>query len=120
LQYLLRLALQVIDATTYAAWGVDYLKEDSCNAAQDHPTAFHEYAAMRDALNGTGRSFLFSLCGWESWYAPVGEALGNSWRMGPDDTNWAGVLQDIDDEAPLWPYAGPGGWNVGSPVANPD
>ena len=45
--------------------------------AGDHPTGFAEYAAMRDALNATGRPMFFSLCGWNAWYAPVGAALGN-------------------------------------------
>ena len=27
------------DARTYAAWGVDYVKEDSCHASDDHGTA---------------------------------------------------------------------------------
>ena len=30
------------------------------------------------------------------WYAPVGASLGNSWRIGPDDNNWEGVLKNID------------------------
>ena len=38
-------------------------------------------------------------------------ALGNSCRIGPDDSNWPGVLVDIDAMAPLYPYAGPGGFN---------
>lgn len=100
-----------IDAKTYAQWGVDYLKEDSCNATGDHETAFAEYGRMRDALNSTGRKVLFSLCGWSSWYAPVGASLGNSWRIGPDDTNWDGVLKNIDIMNGLQKYAGPGGWN---------
>ncbi|CAJ1371411.1 unnamed protein product [Effrenium voratum] len=100
-----------IDAQTYAAWGVDYLKEDSCNASTDHETAFAEYGRMRDALNASGRPVLFSLCGWNSWYAPVGRQLGNSWRIGPDDTNWPGILQNIDAMSGLERYAGPGGWN---------
>ena len=109
---------EVDDAKTYAEWGVDYLKEDSCNAPGDHDTAFKQYGKMRDALNATGRPVLFSLCGWNTWYAPVGQSLGNSWRIGqspdstprfalagshltftsagPDDTNWAGVLKNID------------------------
>ena len=37
-------------------------------------------------------------------------ALGNSCRIGGDDTNWRGVLSDIDAMAPLYPYAGPGGF----------
>jgi hypothetical protein len=31
---------------------------------QDHQTAYAEYSRMRDALNATGVSFFFSLCGW--------------------------------------------------------
>jgi hypothetical protein len=40
-----------IDADTFASWGVDYVKEDSCNATQDHGIAFLEYSNMRNALN---------------------------------------------------------------------
>ena len=99
------------DAAVYASWGVDYLKEDSCHAPADSKDAFEQYGRMRDALNATGRPILFSLCGWNPWYAPVGASLGNSWRIGPDDTNWGGVLKNIDINAPLARYAGPGGWN---------
>ena len=45
------------------------MKYDSCWASNDHETAFVEYAAMRDALNSTGRPVLYSLCGWNAWYA---------------------------------------------------
>jgi len=99
------------DAQTYADWGVDYLKEDSCHATGDHDQAFAEYGKMRDGLNKTGRPIFFSLCGWHDWYAPVGQTLGNSWRIGGDDTNWNGVKSNIDINAALSQYAGPGGWN---------
>lgn len=49
------------DANTYAAWGVDYLKLDSCDT--DSTPAAVEYAKMRDALNATGRPIFYSLCG---------------------------------------------------------
>jgi len=100
-----------LDAQTYASWGVDYLKEDSCWATEVHEGAFAEYAKMRDALNATGRPIVFSLCGWNSWYAPVGYSLGNLWRIGSDDSDWPGVLADIDINSNLAQYAGPGGWN---------
>lgn len=98
---------------------LSYLKEDSCNAPGDHATAFKQYGLMRDGLNKTGRPILFSLCGWNPWYAPPdptlgyggGKTLGNSFRIGPDDTNWQGVLTNIDINANLAPYAGPGAWN---------
>jgi hypothetical protein len=99
------------DAAFYAANGVDYVKEDSCNAPQDHPTAFAMYDAMRKGLDATGREIFFSLCGWEAWYSPVMRALANSARIGPDDTNWNGVLTDIDDMFALAANGGPGAWN---------
>jgi len=102
---------EIIDAQTYADWGVDYLKEDSCNAPGDHPTAFKQYGQMRDALNATGRKIFFSLCGWADWYAPVGASLGNSWRISGDCVNWPSVMNAININANLPSYAGPGGWN---------
>jgi alpha-galactosidase len=99
------------DADTYASWGVDYLKEDSCHASDDHNTAFQQYGSMRDALNATKREIYFSLCGWNSWYAPQGWTLGNSWRIAGDCNTWPNVLNAIDTNEPLTQYARPGGWN---------
>lgn len=87
------------------------MKEDSCSASQDHNTAFAEYGKMRDALNATGRHIYFSLCGWNSWYAPVGWSLGNSWRIAGDCNDWGSVINAINTNAPLTSYARPGGWN---------
>jgi alpha-galactosidase len=42
------------DANSFAAWTVDYLKEDSCAASQNHSEAYAEYGRMRDALNASG------------------------------------------------------------------
>ena len=98
----------------------DYLKEDSCTASQDHKEAFAEYGRMRDALNATGRPIVFSLCGWNPWYSnpdPVlnytgGKELANLWRIGPDDTNWNGILANININSQLAANAGPDkGWN---------
>jgi len=100
-----------IDAQTYASWGVDYLKEDSCYATQIHKEAFEEYGFMANALNSTSRPIYFSLCGWFPWYAPYGSTLGNSWRISDDCTDWSSVIKAIDTNAPLSQYAGPGGWN---------
>jgi len=102
---------ETIDALTYAMWEVDYVKEDSCYAEDNPQSGFLQYAMMRDALNATGRPIFFALCGWHDWYAPEGQRLGNSWRVGSDDSNWPGVLRNIDIMARLAQYAGPGGWN---------
>jgi len=66
---------------------------------------------MRDSLNKTGRPIFFDLCGWNDWYAPVGATLGNEWRIGPDDSNWPSIITNINIDANLAQYAGPGGWN---------
>ncbi|CAK0870251.1 unnamed protein product, partial [Prorocentrum cordatum] len=101
-----------VDARTYASWGVDLVKEDSCNAPTDHQEAFAQYALMRDALNATRRPIYFALCGWSDWYAPPGRHLGNSWRYGYDVNTWAGAWDNaISASSRLAPFAGPGGWN---------
>lgn len=100
-----------IDAQTFADWGVDYVKEDSCNAPSDHDTAFAQYGKMRDALNKTGRHIYFSLCGWNNWYAPPGYSLGNSWRIAGDCNGWDSIVNAIRTNEPLGKYAKPGGWN---------
>jgi len=105
------LTYESIDAQTYASWGVDYLKEDSCYASSDHQTAFDEYGTMRDALNSTGRPIYFSLCGWHTWYAPQGQSLGNSWRIAGDCVDWETTLNAMNKNSQLASYAGPGGWN---------
>jgi alpha-galactosidase len=50
------------DAKTYAAWGVDYLKYDWCNA--NGLKAPDAYKKMSAALRAAGRPILFSLCEW--------------------------------------------------------
>jgi alpha-galactosidase len=116
------------DASTFASWGVDYLKvngpllpfdiqtntvhnaifvqEDSCNVDHDsQELAFQQYGTMRDALNKTGRQIYFSLCGWNDWYAPEGAMLGNSWRIAGDCNGWDTVYNAIRTNEPLWKFA---------------
>lgn len=95
------------------------MKEDSCSAPSDHPTAFKQYGAMRDALNATGRPIYFALCGWSNWYAPEGKKLGNSWRYGYDVNDWNSAWSNsIAASTSVAQYAGPGAWN-GKPAPDP-
>ncbi|MFY9744768.1 MAG: glycoside hydrolase family 27 protein [Acidobacteriaceae bacterium] len=108
------------DARQYAAWGVDYLKEDWCNTLPGQ-NAESSYTLMRDALAATGRPIVFSLCEWGSnkpwlWAGPI----GNLWRATGDiqdcwdcKKQWGGngVVQIVDLMAGLESYAGPGHWN---------
>ncbi len=113
------------DALTYASWGVDYLKYDWCNTGSQDAAA--SYRTMAEALRASGRPIVFSICEWGThkpwlWGAEVG---GNLWRTTDDiEDRWSGrkewpnggccsngVLDILDQEAPLYSYAGPGHWN---------
>jgi len=105
------LGFETIDAASYASWGVDYLKYDNCNNENIKPEV--RYPVMRDALNATGRPILFSMCEWgvddPATWAP---AVGNSWRTTGDiGDQWQSMLSNLDQNEPLWKYAGPGAWN---------
>jgi alpha-galactosidase len=106
------------DALTYAAWGVDYLKYDWC--ATGTRNAEEAYALMADALRATGRDIVFSICEWGNnqpwlWAANI----GNLWRTTGDiydhwdgvDRWQHGVMNIVDSNESLWPFAGPGHWN---------
>ncbi|MEO9131466.1 MAG: glycoside hydrolase family 27 protein, partial [Sphingomonas sp.] len=109
------------DALTYARWGVDYLKYDWCSTGTRN--AEEAYALMEDALRATGRDIVFSICEWgqnRPWL--WGAKIGNLWRTtgdiwdsfaGTDKAHsWAHNMLDIVDmNEPLWPFAGPGHWN---------
>ena len=105
------LGREALDAAWFAARGIDFIKEDSCAATDDHEAAFAEYALMRDGINATGRPMIFNLCGWNPFYAPVGHALANSWRIGPDAAQWSTILVNLDFSSDVWRFAGPGGFN---------
>ena len=113
------------DALQYAAWGVDYLKYDWCNATSQDAKA--SYANIRAALDASGRAIVLSICEWGTakpwlWGKEVG---GNLWRTTGDiQDRWGGsqkwpdgsccshgVLSIVDQEVGLQSYAGPGHWN---------
>lgn len=106
------------DARTYAAWGVDYLKYDWC--ATGTRNAEEAYALMADALRASGRDIVFSICEWggnQPWL--WASNIGNLWRTTGDiydhwdgvDRWMHGVMNIVDTNEPLWPFAGPGHWN---------
>jgi alpha-galactosidase len=109
------------DALTYARWGVDYLKYDWCYTGARN--AEEAYALMADALNASGRGIVLSICEWgnnQPWL--WARKIGNLWRTTGDiwdafdrtdsKYSWAhNVVSIVDQNEPLWPYAGPGHWN---------
>jgi len=102
---------EVQDARTYAAWGVDYVKEDWCNArGLNAPT---QYRKFHDALVATGRPIVLSICEWGSnqpWEWAAG--IGHLWRSTGDiEDRWSSMLANLDASSVHQSVAGPGGWN---------
>ena len=99
------------DARTYAAWGVDYVKEDWCNATG--LVARAQYAKFRDALARARRPIVLSICEWGSnqpweWAPPV----GNLWRTTDDiEDRWPSMLSNLDQNGQHASVARPGAWN---------
>lgn len=102
---------EVQDARTYASWGVDYVKEDWCNAAG--LVAPKQYARFRDALAHSRRPMVLSICEWGSnqpweWAPPI----GNLWRTTDDiEDKWTSMLSNLDQNAQHAAVVRPGAWN---------
>lgn len=88
-----------------------WFKSDSCYAkdrnepgSKGEIDAIHLYELMRDGFNRSGYPVWWALCGWSPLYAgpnkypqhPVGNALANSARIGPDTGGgWTAVLANL-------------------------
>jgi len=100
------------DAATLAAWGVAYLKEDSCNASEVEADRRAEYGAMARAA--AARGLFLSVCGWAPTYAAFGglaPPVGGAWRVGPDAGEWARFVVGLEGAAAAARFAGAGrGW----------
>lgn len=103
-----------IDARTFAAWGVDFLKHDHCFFPPEAnvPAA---YRRMGQALRNSGRDIVYSLANWGGdeiykWGRSTG---GHLWRTTGDIKDSWHSIYDLGFRAHSEhaPYAGPGGWN---------
>ena len=116
------LGYEMIDAKTYADWGVDYVKYDFCfstspkikgpkDVAMD--LVRKNYQAMSDAIAASGRRMVFSLCSWgqgQPWL--WGSEVGQLWRTTGDiSPKWQSWTKILDQQVGLEQYAGPGHWN---------
>jgi len=113
---------EMIDAQTFAEWGVDYLKLDGCN--NDKSGYASGYPAMGTALQKSGRNITYS-CSWPAYlgsnetakpWNDMIQAGCNLWRNWHDINNhWESLVSIIDhwgDYGPsLQAAAGPGHWN---------
>ncbi|GAA4411130.1 alpha-galactosidase [Actinokineospora soli] len=101
------------DAATFAAWGVDYLKYDWCQADRDGLVARDAFTKMRDALAATGRPIVLSIHDEPQLPVPSWRPeVANLWRTTSDIApTWSSVSSIIDKQVGLESFSGPGAWN---------
>lgn len=112
-----------IDMATFAEWGVDYLKLDSCFAESNGRMSSEDYAIYRQHLDATGRPIVLSISdfGNAAW-AWGGKEWAQLWRTSGDIYPWMDSVYHCAattaaDRAihpafnGLWQFAGPGHWN---------
>jgi hypothetical protein len=111
---------EALDASTFADWGVDYLKVDGCGSPPYYSIG---YPAMGAALVSTGRNIVYS-CSWPVYiqgdikpYQKVLDAGCNTWRVFSDVLcRWDGMSGGVRGIIDYWgdhgksmqPFAGPG------------
>ncbi len=112
-----------IDMETFAAWGVDYIKMDSCFAESNGRMSSEDYAIYRKHIKATGRPIVLSISdfGNAAW-AWGGKESGQLWRTSHDIYPWMGSVYACAETSAgdraihpafngLWQFAGPGHWN---------
>jgi alpha-galactosidase len=102
---------ELIDAQTYADWGVDYVKVDWCYT--DGMDARERYASMWDAFEAVDHPMVHSICNWgyqDPWI--WGAGVGHLWRTSHDIKDiWPAVMVNLESTADKAAFAGPGRWN---------
>ncbi len=101
------------DATTFAEWGIDYLKYDLCAGQRA------SIIKMGQAIRAQTRPILYSINpgnGQNDLDPPKQNwdmaGVANVWRIGFDiNASWSSVMRLLDENSKLYSYAGPGGFN---------
>jgi alpha-galactosidase len=109
-------AHEELDARTWAAWGIDYLKYDWCSGSRvwKDEDMRAVYQIMGDALNKSGRQMVYALC--QYGRANVGDwgpRLGaNLWRTTSDiQDRWESMTTIGFSQSNWAKFAAPGHWN---------
>ena len=82
-----------IDMQTFAEWGVDYIKLDSCFAESNGRMSSEDYAIYRKCIQATGRPIVLSISdfGNAAW-AWGGKESAQLWRTSGDIYPWMGSV----------------------------
>lgn len=102
----------------FKTWGFDFLKVDYCGGLKLKLDEQTRYTAIRKAIDNTGRTDInFNVCRWQfpgTWVT----SIADSWRMSHDinyvpgsKPNWKSIIDIINLNKYLAPYASPGHYN---------
>jgi alpha-galactosidase len=105
-----------LDAQTFAAWGVDYLKYDWCSTAIIYGSTREESQAitqkMGEALLNSGRPIVYSVHSMGEVWRWAASAGANLWRTTNDIAdNWASLERTGFSQLDIAHYGRPGHWN---------
>ena len=104
---------EYIDAETFAEWGVDYLKYDSCFVPENGINSLC-YKKMGMALRACNREILYAACNWGNfdagkWMRSIGAHM---WRSTGDITdNWKRIKEITLEQLPKLSEGAMGGFN---------
>jgi len=114
---------EALDIETFASWGVDYMKIDSCFAEWNGRLSSEDYALLKECILATGRPMVLSISdfGQGAW-AWGGAKSAHLWRTSYDIFPFMNSVYNHADSSGgdrvihpafngLWQFAGPGHWN---------
>ena len=93
-----------LDAKTYAAWGADFVKLDSCGGTLAHGSESwqSQYTRWAAAMNATGRQMVFS-CSWPCYYTICAQAYPMAeWEDKCGRIPWDDNI--LSDTCHMWRY----------------
>ena len=112
-----------VDMSTFASWGVDYIKMDSCFAESNGRLTTEDYTIYKNCIIKAGRPIVLSISdfgngGWV-W---DGKDMAHLWRTSGDIYPWMDSVYYCAETScgdhsihpafnGLWQFAGPGHWN---------
>ncbi|MFJ8914171.1 NPCBM/NEW2 domain-containing protein [Amycolatopsis sp. NPDC102389] len=106
-----------LDAQTFAAWGADYLRYDTCHSVNGDAPA--RVKKMADAIKRTGRPITLEVDDYDRdqkqwlWARAAGAQV---WRTYKNSTfNFGYSAGSLDKQYGLDGLQGPGGWNMPGP-----
>jgi len=96
---------ELVDVTTFASWGVDYLKLDGCYPYQRNASQFdYSYPLFGAILNATNRPIVFSC----EWAVSVDRGCPGAGYPNCHHADYAAIREvcnldrNMDDIAPVW------------------